>query len=70
MIEKQKQEILKEFRLIPGVGKSIAEDFWNLISAPGIVRGLAAWEIPCWAGSASFGLPLTIANAFDRFRNA
>jgi len=30
MIEKQKQEILKEFRLIPGVGKSIAEDFWNL----------------------------------------
>lgn len=30
MIEAQKQEVLKEFRIIPGVGKSIAEDLWNL----------------------------------------
>ncbi len=30
MIETQKQEVLKEFRIIPGVGKSIAEDLWNL----------------------------------------
>ena len=27
---KDKEEILKEFRTIPGVGKSIAEDLWNL----------------------------------------
>jgi hypothetical protein len=25
-----KQEVLKELRRIPGVGKTIAEDFWNL----------------------------------------
>lgn len=25
-----KQKILTEFRRIPGVGKSIAQDFWNL----------------------------------------
>jgi Pathogenicity locus len=25
-----KQEVLKEFRQIPGVGKRIAEDLWNL----------------------------------------
>lgn len=30
MIEIQKQEALKEFRIIPGVGKSIAEDLWNI----------------------------------------
>ena len=30
MIEAHKQEILKEFRIIPGVGKSVAEDLWNL----------------------------------------
>ncbi len=30
MVEAQKQEVLKEFRQIPGVGKSIAEDFWKL----------------------------------------
>jgi|SRR5579863_108397 len=30
MIETQKQNALKEFRIIPGVGKSIAEDLWNL----------------------------------------
>jgi Pathogenicity locus len=30
MIEMQKQEALKEFRIIPGVGKSIAEDLWNI----------------------------------------
>ena len=29
-MEKDKKEILKEFRIIPGVGKSIAEDLWNL----------------------------------------
>ncbi len=26
----QKQEVLKELRRIPGVGKIIAEDFWDL----------------------------------------
>jgi hypothetical protein len=26
----EKSVILKEFRTIPGVGKSIAEDFWNI----------------------------------------
>jgi len=25
-----KQQILKEFRTLPGVGKSIAEDLWNM----------------------------------------
>ncbi len=30
MIEPLKQNVLKEFRRIPGVGKSIAEDLWNL----------------------------------------
>lgn len=25
-----KQSVLKEFQQIPGVGKSIAQDFWNL----------------------------------------
>ncbi|MGM0440520.1 MAG: helix-hairpin-helix domain-containing protein [Chlamydiota bacterium] len=25
-----KESVLKEFRQIPGVGKSIAKDFWNL----------------------------------------
>ena len=30
LIEDDKQMILKEFRQIPGVGKSIAEDLWNL----------------------------------------
>ena len=29
-IEYDKQAVLKEFRQIPGVGKSIAEDLWNL----------------------------------------
>ena len=28
--EDAKQSILREFRQIPGVGKSIAEDLWNL----------------------------------------
>ena len=28
--EDDKQAVLKEFRQIPGVGKSIAEDLWNL----------------------------------------
>lgn len=28
--EKKKQKALAEFRQIPGVGKSIAQDFWNL----------------------------------------
>jgi hypothetical protein len=28
--ERDKQAILKEFRQIPGVGKSIAEDLWRL----------------------------------------
>lgn len=27
---KSKKEILKEFQEIPGVGKSIANDFWNI----------------------------------------
>src|SRR5205807_1620610 len=30
MVEDVKQATLKEFRQIPGVGKSIAEDLWNL----------------------------------------
>ena len=30
LIEDEKQAVLKEFRRIPGVGKSIAEDLWNL----------------------------------------
>ncbi len=30
MLEPLKQDVLKEFRRIPGVGKSIAEDLWNL----------------------------------------
>ena len=29
-VENDKHEILREFRQIPGVGKSIAEDLWNL----------------------------------------
>jgi hypothetical protein len=28
--EKAKQDVLREFRTIPGVGKSIAQDLWNL----------------------------------------
>lgn len=30
MEKKNKKQILAEFRQIPGVGKTIAEDFWNL----------------------------------------
>jgi len=30
LIEDEKHMVLKEFRQIPGVGKSIAEDLWNL----------------------------------------
>jgi len=30
LVESDKQVVLKEFRKIPGVGKSIAEDLWNL----------------------------------------
>ena len=30
VIENVKQSALREFRQIPGVGKSIAEDLWNL----------------------------------------
>lgn len=30
MTEPLKQNVLKEFRRIPGVGKSIAEDLWKL----------------------------------------
>lgn len=30
MIAADKQKALKDFRRIPGVGKSIAEDFWNI----------------------------------------
>ncbi len=30
MADVLKQETLKEFRQIPGVGKAIAEDLWNL----------------------------------------
>lgn len=26
----EKQKVLREFRRIPGVGKVIAEDFWNI----------------------------------------
>jgi Pathogenicity locus len=29
-IERSKQAIIKELRTIPGIGKSIAEDLWNL----------------------------------------
>ena len=29
-VEDEKHVVLKEFRQIPGVGKSIAEDLWNL----------------------------------------
>jgi hypothetical protein len=30
MVEDAKQAVLREFRQVPGVGKSIAEDLWNL----------------------------------------
>ena len=30
MTERQKQTVLKELQRIPGVGKRIAEDLWNL----------------------------------------
>ena len=30
LVESDKQMVLKEFRQIPGVGKSIAEDLWDL----------------------------------------
>jgi hypothetical protein len=30
VVENVKQSILSEFRQVPGVGKSIAEDLWNL----------------------------------------
>ena len=30
IVEDEKHVVLKEFRQIPGVGKSIAEDLWNL----------------------------------------
>lgn len=30
LAENDKQMVLKEFRQIPGVGKNIAEDLWNL----------------------------------------
>jgi hypothetical protein len=30
VVEDAKQSILREFRQVPGVGKSIAEDLWNL----------------------------------------
>jgi pathogenicity locus Cdd1 protein len=30
MVEDAKQSVLREFRQVPGVGKSIAEDLWNL----------------------------------------
>lgn len=30
MGEYEKQAVLKEFKQIPGVGKSIAEDLWNI----------------------------------------
>lgn len=30
MTPKEKKEILAEFRKIPGVGKTISEDFWNI----------------------------------------
>lgn len=30
LIEDDKQAVLKEFLQIPGVGKSVAEDLWNL----------------------------------------
>jgi hypothetical protein len=29
-VEDGKQSVLREFRQIPGVGKSVAEDLWNL----------------------------------------
>lgn len=28
--KKDKNKVLAEFRIIPGVGKTIAEDFWNI----------------------------------------
>jgi len=28
--QKRRQEVLREFMKIPGVGKSIAQDLWNL----------------------------------------
>jgi hypothetical protein len=30
VVENYKQAVLREFRQVPGVGKSIAEDLWNL----------------------------------------
>jgi hypothetical protein len=30
LVEREKQVVLREFRQIPGVGKSIAGDLWNL----------------------------------------
>ncbi len=30
VIENDKQAVMTEFRQVPGVGKSIAEDLWNL----------------------------------------
>lgn len=30
LVEDEKQVVLKELRQVPGVGKSIAEDLWNL----------------------------------------
>jgi pathogenicity locus Cdd1 protein len=30
LVENDKQVVLREFRQIPGVGKSISEDLWNL----------------------------------------
>jgi Pathogenicity locus len=30
VVEEVKQSVMREFRQIPGVGKSIAEDLWNL----------------------------------------
>ncbi len=30
VVEDAKQSVLREFRQVPGVGKSIAEDLWNL----------------------------------------
>jgi len=30
LVEDEKHVVLKEFRQIPGVGKTIAEDLWNL----------------------------------------
>jgi nucleotidyltransferase/DNA polymerase involved in DNA repair len=30
VVEDAKKSVLREFRQVPGVGKSIAEDLWNL----------------------------------------